>query len=340
MKRKIVTKILCFTMICSIMIPTWPVHAEITENYVEEPSEDELVSLDDFEIVDELIEQRVDALTEGDMKRYYELTEELKKHGCEDVSFQEVRQLTGNTPNNLLNSKARSTYNTFNSGISLYGAAATNVTFSTTYSTVKYNGKKYKIMKITASPTGRGTLYKTGSVTKSYNKPIKAGALNLLKVIVNTALSKNKVVKWLSFLDAAAGVPGKFNDTTKVEGIEANYTWVTEEICSFVYVYDARIKNYVIGASYNKAKYVVAMNIPYFKIKNGKRYSGIQQQQYTDWLTSANYGSVRAAVRYFNKGTTYNSWIYNVKMDGCKDQEIHNVYLLHPSTAMQLGYWN
>mgnify|MGYP006943516580 CR=1 FL=1 len=68
---------------------------------------------------------------------------------------------------------------------------------------------------------------------------------------------------------------GGFKSTTKVEGVEANYTWTVEEICSFIYVYDAWVKNYRISASYNKAKYVVSMNLPYLKVKNGKSYSGI-----------------------------------------------------------------
>lgn len=339
-KEKILTKIICFTMICSTMFSIQPVHAEAAGNYVEEPSEDELVSLADFEAVDDLIEQRVDALREGDMDKYRELTEELKEHGCEDVSAKEVQQLTGMTPNNLLNSQSQSRLNTFNSGISAYSAASTNVTFSTTYTTITYKNKKYKVMKIVASPTGPGTLNKTGSAAKRYSVPIQAGTLNLLTVIAGYVKPESKIIKAISAYDALKSVFDGFAQTTVIEGISANYTWTVDETCSFIYVYDSRVRNYVIGASYNKARSVVAVNIPYFKVKNGKRYSTILQKKYAQSVSSHNYGSARYAVKYFKLGKTYNSWLNNVAINGCQGQQVHNVYLLHPSTAMQLGYWN
>lgn len=95
-KKNIFMKAVCAAMICGmIMISTQLAQAETIKGYVEEPSEEEMVSYEDFMLVDKLIEQRVDALTEGDMDRYRELTEELEKHGCKDVPFSEVVRLTG-----------------------------------------------------------------------------------------------------------------------------------------------------------------------------------------------------------------------------------------------------
>lgn len=333
------TRIVCVTLICSLLLPIQSASVKAADNNGSELSE-EISSLADFEAVDELIEQRVDAMTDGDMSEYHELTEELEAHGCEDVSAQEVQELTGETSQGLLNSQIQSRNNISVQTKGLYSAAASNVTFSKSITNVSYGGKSYKVMKITASPKGRGTLFNTGSVTQKYNSSIKAGSLNLLKIVAKKAGSASNVIKLVSLYDTVCSVIRGFKSTTKVEGVEANYTWTVEEICSFIYVYDARVKNYRISASYNKAKYVVSMNLPYLKVKNGKSYSGITHKQYSDWISAQNYGKTDKAISCFKQGTTYNSWVYNVSMAGCKGKNIKNVYLQHPESAMTLGYWN
>lgn len=339
-KEKLFSNFVCLIIVCSMILSTHSVTVNAADIYTAAPSEEEISSLADFDAVDELIEQRVNALTENDMNKYRKISEELKEHGCEDISAKEVQQLTGNTPNDLLNPQSLYQNRTFNSGISLYSAASTNVTFSKVMKKVKYKGKTYKVMKITASPTGAGTLFKTGSVAKRYNRPIAAGTLNVLKIIVKKVGTESKLVKALSLFDTVNSAIKGFEKTTKVQGVEANYTWAVDEICSFIYVYDKRVKNYAIGASYNKAHYVVTVNIPYLKIKNGKKYSDISQNKYQGWVKAANYGKISKAISYMKQGQSYNSWLYNVEISGCKGQNIHNVYLAHPSTAMQLGYWN
>lgn len=341
-RRKLITKVMCFTMVCSMILPMQSVSANaagVAESYDVEPSSEEISSFADFEAVDELIEQRVDALTEGDMNEYRELSEELEEYGCEDISAQEVQRLTGETPKDLLNSQIQSRNSTSASIRGLYSASSSNVQFSKSVTNVTYGGKKYKVMKITASPTGRGTLFSTGSVTQRYKTPVAAGSLSLLKVVISEAASKSKIVQTVSLFDSVGSALKDFKRTTKVDDVQANYTWIVEEICSFIYVYDARVKNYAIGASYNKAKYTVAVNIPYIKVKNGKRYSGITQKKYSKWNSAKNYGDTNMAISYFKKGRVYNSHIYNVMLNGNGGKTIKNVYLQHPSTATTLGYW-
>ena len=82
------------------------------------------------------------------------------------------------------------------------------------------------------------------------------------------------------------------------------------------------------------------MNLPYLKVKNGKCSGGITHKQYCDWISAQNYGKTDKAISCFKQGTTYNSWVYNVSMAGCKGKNIKNVYLQHPESAMTLGYWN
>ena len=219
-KEKLFRKLMCFVIICSMMLSTHTVTARAADTCTVKTSEEEVSNLADFDAVDELIEQRVNALTENNMGKYREISEKLKEHGCEDISAKEVQQLTGKTPKDLLNSQYQN--RTFNSGISLYSAASTNVTFSKVIKKVKYKGKTYKVMKITASPTGIGTLNKTGSVAKKYNRPIAAGTLNVLKIIVKKVGSESKIVKALSLFDLVNSAIKGFKKTTKVQGVEAN----------------------------------------------------------------------------------------------------------------------
>lgn len=194
-------------------------------------------------------------------------------------------------------------------------------------------------MKVTASPSGRGTLYKTGSVTKRYNTSVKASALNMLKVAVKKLGGNLNVVKAISFYDAVKSSFKTIKETTKIDDVKANYTWTVQEICSFIYIYDKDIKNYRIGASYNKAKYIVAASIPQFKLPNGKIHSDIIQKKYSEWITPANYGNTSKAISAFKQGRPYRSWVNNIKMSGCNGKTIQNVTLQHPETAIQLGYW-
>ncbi|MCM1256738.1 MAG: hypothetical protein NC307_02675 [Roseburia sp.] len=185
------------------------------------------------------------------MSEYRELSEELEEHGGEDISANELQQLTGKTPNDLLNSQIQSRNSTSAQIRSLYSAASTNVSFTKTVTNVTYGGKNYKVMKITASPRSRGTLYTTGSVTQRYKLPVAAGSLSLLKVLVSEVASSSKIVRAVSLCDAIGSAIKDLKRTTKVEDVQANYTWTVEEVCSFIYVYDTRVKNYVIGASLN-----------------------------------------------------------------------------------------
>ena len=332
-------KTMCFIMACSIMLSSYSVSIKAEDGSGDECSEEKISSLADFEAVDNLIEERVDALAEGNMNRYRKLSEDLEEHGCEDISAKEVQKLTGKAPEDLLKSQYQN--RTYNSGISLFSAASTNVTFTKVITKVKYKGKKYKVMKITASPKDLGTLYNTGSVTQSYKgNSIKAEALSLLNTVAGFVAPESKAIQSISLFFAVGGFLGGLKKTTQIEKVKVNYTWSVEEVCSFIYIHDKRVRNYGIGASYNKAKYIVAMNIPNLKVKNGKRYSDIEQKKYSKWVTAPNYGNVNNAIRYFKKGSAYNSWVYNIKMSGCNGKNIRNVYLQHPSTAMQLGYWN
>ncbi len=117
----------CFLLIGSILLPAQPSSAKAAETYVAEPSAEEISSIADFNAMDDLIEQRVDALEEGDMDAYNEISEELEEHGCEDISASELQQLTGETQKDSFNSRLRPENSASSYGISPYSAASTNV---------------------------------------------------------------------------------------------------------------------------------------------------------------------------------------------------------------------
>ena len=98
-----------------------------------------------------LIEKRTEALLLEDKNAYNYYNDEIKKQGMKEISIQEILELTGekNQSSPVANAGSRS-----------------DVRFECKKYSYKYSdGKTYSVMKITATPTGEGLLYKTGSTT-------------------------------------------------------------------------------------------------------------------------------------------------------------------------------
>lgn len=241
----------------------------------------------------------------------------------EVISAEEVQRLTGESPKELLYAKGKARL-----------TVSENVEFSKTIKDVTYGGRQYKVMEITAYPTGEGALYRAGHSVQTYDDSVKAKNLDVLKVAVNRG-GKNKVIKKASMYDAAKKILKKLK-IDRFEGEAVTYSWSVEEICSFIYVYDDKENQYTPAASYNKAKYIVGLSIPYAKEKNGKYYSGLVQTKYSGWTAAKHYGSTEKALRSFRQGKTYQSWVERIDIRGCKGKRIRSVSLRHPKTAGKL----
>lgn len=312
--KKNLFRMICVSMVCGLLSASYPMSSYAAEIDTLKPSGREVCSLANFNAVDELMERRLDALGEGDMEQYHTLSRELKKHGCEDISAREVQQLTGESPESLFQSKGQ-----------LIKGEPVNVEFSKVIKEVSYEGEKYKVLKITAFPTELGTLYRTGSAVHRYSDSIKPKDLDILKITVNLG-GKNRVVKKVTMYDAAKKLLKRLK-IKKFEGDFVTYLWSIEEICSFIFVYDAREESYSIAANYNKAKHIVSMMIPYAKEKNGKYYHNIIQKKYSGWVFANHYGSTQKAIQSFRRGKVYHSWVNCIQIRGCKGKKIRDISL-------------
>lgn len=281
----------------------------------------ETETVSNFDKIDELYESQVNALMEEKWQEYEDISNSLQNMECEEITYGELLNLTdSNAKKNM---------------IATYGTSLSNISFSKTTSTVNYNGKKYKIMKVTAIPKGEGYLYQTGVTTQTNKNKVKAGSLSL----INSAVSgiPNKVGLAVSVYNALRGVVNSISSTTEVKQIKASYTWAVAETVNFIYVYDNNSKHHALAARYNKVQHNVAVNIPILKCSNGTFNSKIKQQSYSNTKMSSNYGNTTKAISYFNSGKVYSPYLTRIKLNGVSGT-IKSISLNNPESAGHMGY--
>lgn len=175
--------------------------------------------------------------------------------------------------------------------------------FSKSITDIIYNGKNYTVKTITAYPNGEGKLLKTGSKLKAPYGRIK------------------------NFL---------YDLGITVHNIDESYFWFTTEICSFIYIYDTKAKDYRLAGNYNKAKSSVSVSIPYLAEKNGSILPDIDQKQYGEWISADDYGNTAKAIQCFNQGTVHNAYISSITIKDCDGKKLKTVSLKHPKSEKEL----
>ena len=120
--------------------------------------------------IDDLMEKKCEALIQKDNTKCEDINNELEEKGVETMSISQIIKLTGEVPK--LDSDGNTEQNL---------RAASAATFQTKYSTYTYKNKKYKVMRVYATPNGKtGPLYKTGNSTVKNSKSLEAIAMNLI----------------------------------------------------------------------------------------------------------------------------------------------------------------
>lgn len=313
--KKVIKRIIGSVMCCICMLSSVNVHVlgnTFTQNEM---------SILNFEKIDELYEQQVKALMEQKWQEYEDIADDLQRMGCEEVTYREVLSLIGSNEKHEM--------------MQTYGTSLSNISFSKAASTVSYNGKKYKVMKITATPSGEGYLYQTGATVQTSKNRVKAGSLSLINTVVSGM--SNYVGISVSLYNAAKDFVSSISATTEVTNVKANYTWAVAETISFIYVYDASCKNYVLAARYNKVQHDVGVSVPVLKCSKGTFNSKIQQKNYSNTKQCPNYGSSTKAISYFIDGKVYSPYLSSVKINGV-EKRIKTISLKIPESAGHMGY--
>lgn len=322
-KSLLVSGMMLFGVLCT------PSQSVCAMNNLEESStvlNSELL-VSDINQIDSLIEKRTAALINGNEEQYEYLDERVRATGTEEVSLEEILSLTGASNT----TKARSPSTKYANSIKYE---------KTTYKYRYSDGKTYSVMKITATPTGEGLLYKTGSTTIKNSSSAAANAMQFIKIGASSVagIASNKISIAQTVYSALAGGVSQLSSKSTITKIKANYTWNTSETCSYIYIYDKSLGSYRLGARYHKVSSGIGASVPTLTIKNKGSVAVVNQRSYSGSATPVNYDSVSQAIKYYKKKAVYTSSITKVDIKGVEGKTVRNVRLANPQTPSEAGY--
>lgn len=318
-KIKTVSILLLFTLF--VMSITSFAKSYELETQLNELSEETIVR------VDNLIDERNEALLNNNLERYNELTDELRQQGTREISLDEIMNLivdgTDFTYNNL---------KTFHQDSS--------VMFEESNFNYSLNGKTYKILKITATPKGKeSVLYKTGNTAIKNSRPASAYIMPVLDAAVSSTLGHSNEI--LGFVKTAYDLLKEsinIDSSTTITDIKAAYTWNTVETCSFIFIFDENIGSYKLGARYHKVSAAIGVSIPELVLDGSDSRPDIRQWSTRGSANPKNYDSVEKAIYYFNDSAKYTSSITTVDIKGIEGKSVESVSLRNPSFPYEVGY--
>lgn len=274
--------------------------------------------------IDDLMEKKCETLIQKDNTNYENINNELEEKGVETTSLSQIIKLTGEVPK--LDSDAGTEQNL---------RAASAATFQTKYSTYTYKNKKYKVMRVYATPNGKtGPLYKTGNSTVKNSKSLEATAMEVIKIISSNAIGY--VNKPLSITQTAYSIASEFSNylskTSVVNDIKGSYTWAVAETCVFVYFQSPTISGaWNLKGQYSKASVAVGVSIPTLKAKGKKAIAKILQKSYNKTVTPQNYNSTQKAFEAYKNGGTYKAiGVSKINITGIEGKKVGTIKLSNP----------
>lgn len=278
--------------------------------------------------IDEINDDRMEALVQGDLLRYSELTNLLNSYGVKEVTPAEIAEITGEDVPMQLSSETRN-------GIKYE-------TYNTTYT---YSGKTYEIMRILATPTSNYSsntvLYKTGSINLKNSKTAKANAMYVIGATVNSGagLASNKIGIAQTVYGFFKDVTSELSSTSEITNIKASYTWNTALACSFVYVRENSNATFMLRGVYHKASAAIAVTVPQLSVTGNQNIqTSMLQNSHSGTATPVNYNSTLKAVQGFINNKQYQSSVESVKMTGVEKKTIKNITFSLPMTPLEAGY--
>lgn len=274
--------------------------------------------------IDDLMEKKCETLIQKDNTNYESINNELEEKGVETMSLSQIIKLTGEVPK--LDSDGNTEQNL---------RAASAATFQTKYSTYTYKNKKYKVMRVYATPNGKtGPLYKTGNSTVKNSKSLEAIAMNLIKItsssvagVVNEPIGIVQTVYGF-----ASEISNYLSKTSVVSDIKGSYTWAAAETCVFVYFQSPTISGaWNLKGQYSKASVAVGVSVPTLKVKGKKAIAKVLQKSYNKTVTPQNYNSTQKAFEAYKNGGTYKAiGISKVNITGVEGKKVGTIKLSNP----------
>lgn len=285
--------------------------------------------------IDQLCDERLEAVVTHDMEKYNEVTETLRGYGVEEISYDEAVDMVG----------VEATFENSN-GVPLAEEIRGGIIYETYDSIYTLDGKKYDIRRILASPDPDyprdSLLYTTGDTDEFKNDySAKANAMKLAGIGVETiaGLASNTIGAVQTVYGVLTDVHDALSPTDTVTNIRASYTWNIAEACSFVLVRNSgTLESYLIRGVYHKAAAALGVNVPTLAVDGHDIVADISQGKVRGTATPVNYNSTLKAVQGFVNGRRYQSSVTDIIFRGVENQIVEERNLRNPMTPNEAGY--
>lgn len=275
--------------------------------------------------IQDLLDERTSALLNDDHNSYDEITQTLRNYGVKEIAYEDLPTLLGED----------SLPSTFSSPDDT--SVTDNSVFEYYYTTYRYGGTTYDIMRILASPNmdtvGDTILYHSDVETLHNSKSATLIGLDLLGIGVTSliGISKGGAIA-LTLYDVIDTVSSGLNTSSRVSSVTANYQWNLAEDCSWIYVSEKDKGNYQIAGRYHKGSMGVLVGIPKLVVNNMNSTAYIDSVNRQVTAVPKNYDSTYQAVQsYVNGSGVYESSITSLPVDGLEGQTVTRAYLNNPA---------
>lgn len=295
---------LCFCMIFVTLSLQTPAYAE-----------------DDRELrINQLMEQRAEAICADDVERIAEIDEQLANLDVVDLSTEEVMEIFADNDS---------------SERWLTPPDSPNVDWKSFQSTVISNGKTYETQTLLAQPKNELSnlrIDRRNEVDTSLQW--KAGAMNAVQVLVSASVAKVTGKDLIvTMYDTLKGFITGLTKETEFIGAAAQYTCETIETVSLIYVRKkGQSGNQALTLSHLSSTCLTSIGYQCNKMRfvNGTAVPDIDQKKWKLTSTPDGYNSATRAVTSFQKSITTRSFVENVEIRGLEKKIVTNIFPITP----------
>ena len=276
--KKYVSFLLALSVVFSMTVSAFASESVENHEYVINPNGTR--STVTIEEIDQLIQQKNDALYDEDYETANQLKEKLYQLGGRPSTTEEIRSLSED-------------------GL-IRATASSNGEFDTYYTTPYVDGTAYEIRRIYHTPNKNSNLYHKDSVSKKNTVNVMARVCDALSVAVGTGLGFVPYVgSSISIMDCFSGMADALTGTTVVEDIDADYDYGIMEYPVFLAYKSGNYWNGFAACSYVSADIVTTI---YDVSWNGNKYEpDLQVEKFEEsvYPDSYYYNNAPNLLKYF-----------------------------------------
>ena len=266
--------------------------------------------------IDNLYDERTQALLTGDTEKVEQITNELKAHGVVQMTYSEMCDLI-DVP------------------MPRYEIEYDNYIYERFSDDFKWDDTVYTVMVINITPKNTDcNLCVRGSFTEKEINPMIAGAQSLLEV-ASFATGKVKILgEVVSMLDLLQSIGSNFDSTTVIEDVEAVYAWSFAESCSFHYIPSTiGTSGYSLIGRYNKVNGVISTSILSmdYDSSNGEALGTIDTYNYSVNIQAEDFhDEIDTVLNFYNGSLSETNYTEYIDIRGVDGEVVHRVNFLNP----------